>query len=767
MPLVADLVARAVRVAVRFAVALAAASSLVAAAQGLPGLPSLTPAPAEPAASAPAEPSLAEWTARLDKARADHERLAGKAPDSEPLLAQRQTASARLQILLATRVEALKAAASGQTSPTADLEPTPLLAGEPPYSLLDVEVLRDHLDALTRRRVTLRQGLKSLDAAVESAVRARGSAEANLRLRREQAANAAVIGRQEEARLQLELAELVAQASELEVIQSDEQRRQARERLAALNEPIARAQAELERVRPHLRFDEAHLAQVLAQVEARRQAVVTKRTRLEEQLERTESTSPQGGALRQRAAKPFGQAIRRLRELEEIEQGQGVLWRARSEALGETLPAQRRRSAGDRLDSAEQELLEQRLQLLDDERRVRDELRAQQATVSELPRGEPTRAGEQQVLEALLAQSDAQDRLREGIERTLVLLARTRGDMAGPGAPASTSEWLQRTWTALGEGLQAVWQYEVFSATETTRIEGRTVTVEHGVTIGKSIGALLLLGFGYWAAGWLSRLLVRGIGHRVPLTPQLARVIQRWINSILLLVVLLAVLKLARIPLTAFAFLGGALAIGVGFGAQNVIKNLISGVIILFERKIRVGDIVSIGGMSGTVTTVDLRATTVRGFDGIDAIVPNSTLLENQISNWSGGSPDVRRTIAVGVAYGSDVSQAAQIILRCAQGNPDVLAQPPADVLFEDFGADSLLLRLRYWTRLDSPRGGPGVDSDLRFAIHDALKGAGISIAFPQRDVHLDVPGSLRVELTGGPAPLAPTGPAGTVISPR
>jgi potassium efflux system protein len=110
----------------------------------------------------------------------------------------------------------------------------------------------------------------------------------------------------------------------------------------------------------------------------------------------------------------------------------------------------------------------------------------------------------------------------------------------------------------------------------------------------------------------------------------------------------------------------------------------------------------------------------------------------------------VRRTIAVGVAYGSDIGQAAQIVLHCAQGNPHVLPQPPADVLFEDFGSDALVLRLRYWTRLDSPRGGPGVDSDLRFAIHDALKEAGIGIAFPQRDVHLDVPGTLRVEL--GPA---------------
>jgi small-conductance mechanosensitive channel len=207
---------------------------------------------------------------------------------------------------------------------------------------------------------------------------------------------------------------------------------------------------------------------------------------------------------------------------------------------------------------------------------------------------------------------------------------------------------------------------------------------------------------------------------------------------------------MARIPLTAFAFLGGALAIGVGFGAQNVIKNLISGVIILFERKIRVGDIVSIGGVAGTVSSVDFRATTVRGFDGVDAIVPNSALLENQISNWSGGNPDVRRVIAVGVAYGSDAREAARLIGACARAHESVLSDPAPDVLFDDFGSDALVLRLRYWIRLDGPRTGPTVDSDLRYAIDDALRAAGIAIAFPQRDVHLEVAGPLRVELTGG-----------------
>jgi small-conductance mechanosensitive channel len=403
-----------------------------------------------------------------------------------------------------------------------------------------------------------------------------------------------------------------------------------------------------------------------------------------------------------------------------------------------------------------QELQNHRQRLTEAERLLRPDLRAQQSLVNGLAANDQMRSGEEQVLDALKTQLEVQDRLRDTIDRTQVLMQRLRAELGERDQPADAGERLEHARTSFMRWIVDVWQYELFSATETTQVDGRSVTVDHGVTVGKSLGMLVVLAIGYWASGWLARLLVAGIGRSMPLSPQLARVFTRWLNWILLLAVVLLVLRLARIPLTAFAFLGGALAIGFGFGAQNVIKNLISGVIILFERKIRVGDIVTVGGMSGTVVTVDLRATTVRGFDGIDAIVPNSTLLENQLNNWSGGSPDVRRTIAVGVAYGSDVRQAAEIIRRCAQGHADVLVQPAVDVLFEDFGADSLLLRLRYWTRLDGPRGGSVVDSDLRFAINDALAEAGIVIAFPQRDVHLDVVAPLRVELAAPAAAGAP-----------
>jgi len=282
-------------------------------------------------------------------------------------------------------------------------------------------------------------------------------------------------------------------------------------------------------------------------------------------------------------------------------------------------------------------------------------------------------------------------------------------------------------------------------------VDGRIVTVDHGVTVGKSIGAVLMLVFGFWLARRLSILLVHRISQRLQLSPHLERVIRRWVNAVLLLVVVLLVLKTARIPLTVFAFLGGALAIGVGFGAQNVIKNLISGVIILFERKIRVGDIIAVGGMTGTVLNVDLRATTVRGGDGIDAIVPNSLLLENQISNLSGGNPTVRRGFVIGVAYGNDMRSVAQRVAACAAAHPAVIKEPPPEVLFDEFGPTSLVLRLQYWVSLYGERSGAAVDSDLRYAIQDALRTAEVEMPSRSPVVRVEAGQPARVDRNAAP----------------
>jgi small-conductance mechanosensitive channel len=736
----------------RVLLGLLTATTLSAAAQSIPGLPGLGGTKAESAAPAASAPTSADWAARLEVARAEHQALLALPAGGTPLLDQRQIASARRLVLLAARVEALKSKASGDTKADAEAVQIPKLSGQPPYSVLDVDALRDRLDILTTQQSALELGLKQLDVTVDEAVRARSEADANLRRHREQASQAGpAVGNVEELRAQVALAELLSQVMELEVLQNDERRQRARSRLAALAEPVKQLQAEIDRGRSQMRFDDADLARILKGIAAERQKLSAESAKLSERLARLETQAvPPGEGWRRRATEPLQKSLQMLGELETMERGYETLWRARHEVIAKRPEPGLVQATALKIGKALADLQDQRRRVTEERRLARSELRTQQALMADLAADDPALKGEEQVLSALQAESEIQDRLRDGIDRATVLLERSRIDMGGTDKPASAEDWALRAWGILAQVATAIWQFELFTATETTQIDGRVITVEHGVTVGKSIGVLVMLVLGYWAAGRLSRLLIDLARRRVPMSTQLARVLRRWVNSILLLVVMLLVLKMARIPLTAFAFLGGALAIGIGFGAQNVIKNLISGVIILFERKIRVGDVVSIGGMSGTVTTVDLRATTVRGFDGIDAIVPNSTLLENQISNWSGGSPDVRRTVTVGVAYGSDLRKAAQLILDCAKEHQAVLPEPPAEVLFEEFGANDLTLRLYYWTRLGGPRGGPGVDSDLRFAIADALAAAGIGMAFPQRDVHLDLVKPLQVELLAG-----------------
>jgi small-conductance mechanosensitive channel len=208
-------------------------------------------------------------------------------------------------------------------------------------------------------------------------------------------------------------------------------------------------------------------------------------------------------------------------------------------------------------------------------------------------------------------------------------------------------------------------------------------------------------------------------------------------------------LNLARIPLTVFAFLGGALAIGVGFGMQTILKNLISGLIVLFERKVRVGDVVDVDGVTGTVTEVDVRSTTVRQSNGVETMLPNSTLLENKVTNWTYTSPEIRSVVKVGVAYGSPVRQVADVMLAAAAEHGLVLDEPAPNVLFEDFGDSALVFALYYWVRLGPKTGAAQIASDLRFMLDRRFAEVGVVMAFPKRDLHLDSARPLQVELVG------------------
>jgi potassium efflux system protein len=203
-------------------------------------------------------------------------------------------------------------------------------------------------------------------------------------------------------------------------------------------------------------------------------------------------------------------------------------------------------------------------------------------------------------------------------------------------------------------------------------------------------------------------------------------------------------------------WLVAALGVGIGFGLQEIVANFISGLIILFERPVRVGDVITIGGTTGTVTRIQIRATTIRNYDQQELLVPNKQFITGELLNWSLSDQVNRVIITVGIDYGSDTRKGMALLAEAAHENPRVLKEPAPLVSFEGFGDNALTLVLRCY--LGAVDGRLGVTTELHQAVYDKLTAAGIGIAFPQRDVHLTADKPLDIRIQGGPL-LPQTGP--------
>lgn len=197
---------------------------------------------------------------------------------------------------------------------------------------------------------------------------------------------------------------------------------------------------------------------------------------------------------------------------------------------------------------------------------------------------------------------------------------------------------------------------------------------------------------------------------------------------------ILASLNALGFSSTSLAVAFGALGIGLGFGLQNIFNNFISGLILLFERPIQVGDALEINGTWGEVVKINVRSTVVQTWDNASLIIPNSEFVTTQVTNWSFKDTRLRRSIDVGVAYASDVERVRETLLEAARSHPLVLHYPEPSVLFLDFGDSALLFRLRVWTTVKDCL---TVETDLRFEITRLFRERGIEIPFPQHDLHL------------------------------
>jgi len=286
--------------------------------------------------------------------------------------------------------------------------------------------------------------------------------------------------------------------------------------------------------------------------------------------------------------------------------------------------------------------------------------------------------------------------------------------------------------------LRAVWNYEL------------TGSEEQPITTGKIVSAILIFLAGWFAARLASRVIGERVFPRLRLEEGAARAFQSLVFYFLILVAFLTALRMVQIPLTAFAVVGGALAIGVGFGSQNVVNNFISGIILLAERPIKLNDLIEVEGIYGNVERIGLRSTRVRTGDNVHIIVPNAAFLEGKVVNWTHSDPRVRISISVGVAYGSPTREVERLLYQAIREHPSVLERPEPVVLFSEFGDNALAFQMRFWIEMRTVLSRLRIESDMRYRVDELLREAGIVIAFPQRDVHLDSLSPVEVRIVDG-----------------
>ena len=240
----------------------------------------------------------------------------------------------------------------------------------------------------------------------------------------------------------------------------------------------------------------------------------------------------------------------------------------------------------------------------------------------------------------------------------------------------------------------------------------------------------------FWLSSRTKRFLFNRFLAQSGLDRSLQYAIAQIVSNVVLIVGIFIVLDNAGIHLGALAVFAGAVGVGVGFGLQNIASNFISGLVILAERPITIGDRVEVAGIVGQVQHIRARSTVIVTNDNITMIVPNSKFIDSPVTNWTYGDPRVRFRIPVGVAYGSDIDKVRAALVAAGKENPHTLSDPEPSVFLEKFGENSIEFELVVWSSEMSYR-PRRYRSDLNFAIEKRLREAGIELAFPQRDLHI------------------------------
>jgi len=323
----------------------------------------------------------------------------------------------------------------------------------------------------------------------------------------------------------------------------------------------------------------------------------------------------------------------------------------------------------------------------------------------------------------------------EAEENDLVTLSASVSQLLKAGTLALAVFWLIYIWAPMFRALEAMQRITLWTVSDSSAGEA----ILTSITLA-SLALALFIGFiTYFAARYVPQLLTLVLRSRRSIAPGSRYAFAKLLGYLIVSVGILAFLSTLGLRWDRLQWLVAALGVGIGFGLQDIIANFISGLLILFEKPIRVGDLITVGESSGQVIRIEIRATTIRDFDGKELLVPNKEFVTGRLLNWTLSNTDIRMSLEVGIAYGSDVRKAVAILEEILTNHEMILDKPEPDVLFREFGDNSLILIARYFFNNLEQRGY--LLSDLHLKINDAFTEAGITIAFPQLDVHFD-PGS-------------------------
>jgi potassium efflux system protein len=283
----------------------------------------------------------------------------------------------------------------------------------------------------------------------------------------------------------------------------------------------------------------------------------------------------------------------------------------------------------------------------------------------------------------------------------------------------------QRVTSFWKDRLHSFWNIELY------------VIEDNPVTVRKVILAILIVVIGLLLIKFFTRSLQKKIAQRFDIEMNTASAIKRVVNYFFMLMIVLFALRTVNIPLTAFAFLGGALAVAIGLGSQNIFSNFLGGFVIVFQKPIKENDIIEIEGKTASVQEIGSRFTRLKTFDNIDILVPNNYFMNNIIVNWTNIDKTIRGKITVGVSYSSPVRTVEALLYQAMKENLKILTKPAPFVLFSDFRDSALIFNAFFWVDMNYGFKG-AVESELRYRVLELFQANNIEISYPQKDIHID-----------------------------